>query len=162
MQIVGLFLIVIGLAMAVFDIIYYKTKNLNVSWIGFGVLYAVGIFGVLSNDSLKEALQISTEKSFFNVWSLVILAIGIISSYFYFQILSNKGDKKLIIGILSAVAIHFILFFSLHAYLLAALLLLNCFISYRREQISIYSTVAMDAGIKMIVGLLLFISPLLK
>lgn len=156
MQIVGLFLIVIGLAMIAFDFTYYKTKNLNFSWISFGILYMFGILGVLNNNSLKESLNVATGKSFFSIWSIIILAIGIIASYFYFQILSNKGDKKLIIGILTAVALHFIPFFSVYAYILSAALLINCFISFNKDKISIYSTVAIDAGIKIIIGILLF------
>lgn len=155
MQVVGLFLIVIGLGMIAFDFTYYKTKNLNGSWISFGILYMIGILGVLNNDALKQALHVDTGKSLFSIWSIIILAVGIAAAYFYFQILSNKGDKKLIIGILTAVAIHFIPFFSVYAYILSAALLINCFISFKKEAISIYSTVAIDAGIKMLMGLLL-------
>lgn len=155
MQIVGLFLIIIGLAMITFDFTYFKTKNLNLSWISFGFLYMVGILGVLNNDSLKDFFNVTTGKSLFSSWSIIILAVGIASSYFYFSILSNRGDKKLIIGILTAVAIHFIPFFSIYAYILSAALLLNCFISFNNDNISIYSTVAIDAGIKISIGLLL-------
>lgn len=154
MRLVGLFLLVISLAMGSFALAYRKTKKLNLAWLCFGIPYAIGIFGILGNSSLKVKLGIDPTTVFFNYWSLILLASGIILAFVF---LAQHSERSLILGVLTAVALHFLPFNSLYTYVLTICLVVNCFLGFSDPKLSIDRIVGVDAGLKGLLGVVLLV-----
>lgn len=150
----GLFLMAMGVAMAAMTITYRKTENMQTAWAVFGALYTVGIFATLGNSALKNWLQIETGKSFFSLWSIVILAVGISLALF---VGAKKDERTAILGVLLAVGVHFLPFGAWPAYLLAGLCTASAVVGLLNSKISIYKLLTADAMIKFAVGAALVI-----
>lgn len=110
---IGIFLLVIGFAMALMTVAYQKTSKLNLAWGCFGMFYTVGLLLLLTDNPWKEALQISSNYKFYNISSLIILFIGIMLSY---VIGSKKGDRYIIAGVLFSAGVHFLPFHTIYTY----------------------------------------------
>lgn len=150
-KLIGLFLIIIGLGMLLLKIIYSRTGNLQKGWVGFGVVYTVGIFGFLTNQTVLDYFGIIKGKSFISPIAFVILGLGIMLSYIFFK----NTERRLIISILIVVGIHFIPF-GVVAYPLTALVVSNALIGLRFSIISNGNLLLIDSLIKIIFGLVLF------
>ena len=93
-------------------------------------LYTLGILMLMTNNPIKTYLNVSSNSRFCSIPSLIILMIGIMLS---FILLSNKGEKYVISGILFSVGIHFILFNSIYTTILSGLVSLNAIYSFVKK-----------------------------
>lgn len=101
-QLIGLFLMIIGMSMFLMGAVYKKTKNLNLSWIIFGIIYAIGIFEILHNRTLSPVTETYSKNSILSPISFAILGIGIMMSYIIF----GKDERKLLLSVLFVVGLH--------------------------------------------------------
>lgn len=154
-KLIGIFLFVIGFAMALMTLAYQKTKKLNLAWGCFGIFYTVGLLLLLTENPLKEVLQISSNHKFYNISSLFILFIGIMLSY---VIGSKKGDRYIIAGVLFSVGLHFLPFHTIYTYVLSVGLMANAIVVFYKKDISIVKVLTIDALMKLSLGMLLMIS----
>ena len=138
--------------MALMGITFHRTNKMNLSWMVFGVVYSIGIFGVLGNAALKNRLNIPQGTSYFSPISIIILAIGIALS---FVLLGAKGEQYVILGILFTVGVHFIPLNTIYTYILAMLVCLNAIAPLLFKKITIYQSISVDSIIKILMGLLL-------
>lgn len=151
MNLIGLFLITMGLAMLGMGVIYKKTKNLNLSWIFFGIIYIFGIFGVLKNSSLMAMFHVSNNKSVISLFSLLILGIGIMISYIFF----GKNERKLILSILLVVGIHLIPLKNLIAFFIFIMISINALIGFWKKNKDVTFFIFSDSFIKICSGIIL-------
>lgn len=96
----------------------------------------------------------SSNSHFYSIPSLIILIIGIILS---FVLLTSKGEKYVISGILLCVGIHFLAFNSIYTIILSALVSLNAIYSFVKKDCSIYKILMIDALLKSFMGVLLLL-----
>ncbi len=148
----GLFLIVMGLSMFLMCLVYYKVKKMKFAWISFGVIYTLGILMLMTENPIKSYLGVSSDSNFYSIPSLIILIIGIMLS---FVILSKKGERYVIAGILFSVGIHFLPFDSIYTIILSILVSLNAIYSFLKKDSSIYKTIIIDALLKIAMGIVL-------
>lgn len=141
-----------GLAMLVMGIIYKKTKKLQIAWIGLGVVYSIGIFGVLTNSALLDMFSISKGTSFISPIALIILGVGIMLSYIIF----GKDEQKTILSVLIVVGIHFLPFISYVTYLLAPIVIGNALLGFYLKKVEVSTFVFTNALIKFLAGIMLF------
>lgn len=151
---IGLFLIIMGFAMITMTIAYYKTHKLNLSWSCFGILYTLGLYLLFTNNPIKNQLNIASTNQFFSIASLVMLFVGIMLSYIIF---SKKGERYIIAGVLFSVGVHFIPFDSIYTYILAILIMVNAISVFFKENRSIIHVCAIDAMLKILLGIYLLI-----
>ena len=128
--VIGLFLIIMGISMFLMCLVYYKTSKMKYAWMAFGFLYTIGILMLMTNNPIKTYLNVSSNSRFYSIPSLIILMIGIMLS---FILLSNKGEKYVISGILFSVGIHFIPFNSIYTMILSGLVSLNAIYSFVKK-----------------------------
>lgn len=150
----GLFLIIMGLSMLLMCLVYYKTKTMKYSWMAFGSLYTLGILLLMTNNPIKAYLNVSPNRGFYSIPSLIVLIIGIMLS---FILLSKKGERYVISGILLSVGIHFLPFNSIYTIILSILVCINAIFSFIRKESSIYKTLLMDAFLKIAMGFVLLL-----
>lgn len=150
----GLFLIIMGLSMFLMCFVYYKSKEMKYAWMSFGALYTLGILLLMTDNPIKSYLNVSSNSKFYSIPSLIILFIGVMLS---FVLLSNKGEKYVISGILLTVGIHFLPFHSIYTMILSTLVIVNALYSFVNKDRSIYKGLVIDALSKTFMGLLLFI-----
>lgn len=154
-DLLGIFLLTMGVGMLAMGFTLKKTNNVSLSWMVFGIIYTVGIIGVLGNSHLKSWLNISEQgKSLFSIYSIIILAAGIMLSFVFG---SKKGERTIILGILFTVGIHFLPFNNEFTYILAAGVAANSAIAFWKTQTSIYVTIGIDALLKITMGVFLFL-----
>lgn len=149
---IGIFLLVIGFAMALMTVTYQNTKKLNLAWGCFGMFYTMGLLLLLTENPVKDALQISSNHKFYNISSLVILFIGIMLSY---VIGSKKGDRYIIAGVLFSVGVHFLPFHTIYTYVLSVGLMANAIVVFYKEDSSILKVLTIDALMKLSLGMFL-------
>lgn len=151
----GLFLIIMGLSMFLMCFVYYESKKMKYAWMSFGALYTLGILLLMTDNPIKSYLNVSSNSKFYSIPSLIILFIGVMLS---FVLLSNKGEKYVISGILLTVGIHFLPFHSIYTMILSTLVIVNALYSFIKKDRSIYKGLVIDALSKTFMGfLLLFI-----
>ncbi len=151
----GLFLIIMGLSMFMMCSVYYKTRKMQYGWMTFGFFYTFGILMLMTDNPIKSYLKVSSNSNFYSIPSLIILIIGIMLSYI---LLSDKGEKYVIVGILFSVGVHFIPFTSIYTIVLSALVTLNALYSFIKKDSSVFKTLLIDALLKIVMGfVLLFI-----
>lgn len=151
----GLFLIIMGLSMFLMCLVYYKTKKMGYAWMSFGFLYTLGILMLMTDNPIKSYLNVSSNSNFYSIPSLIILIIGIMLS---FILLTNKGERYVIAGILFSVGIHFLPFNSIYTIILSVLVILNALYSSIKKDSTIYTAIMIDALLKILMGfVLLFI-----
>lgn len=148
----GLFLIIMGLSMFLMCFVYYKSKKMKYAWMSFGILYTLGILLLMTDNPIKSYLNVSSNSKFYSIPSLIILIIGVMLS---FVLLSNKGEKYVISGILLTVGIHFLPFNSIYTMILSALVSLNALYSFVKKDSSIFMVLVIDALLKNCMGFLL-------
>lgn len=148
----GLFLIIMGLSMFLMCFVYYKSKKMKYAWMSFGALYTLGILLLMTDNPIKSYLNVSSNSKFYSIPSLIILIIGVMLS---FVLLSNKGEKYVISGILLTVGIHFLSFHSIYTMILSALVIVNALYSFVKKDCSIYKGLVIDALSKTFMGFLL-------
>lgn len=147
--ILGVFLLIMGLAMGIFAHTYKKNKNINKAWAYFGCIYTIGVILinlVIINSSGKE------NKIAIPLLSIVILVIGISLSYIT---LYKKGEEYVIGGILLTTGIHFLPFQSTVSIILSVFIIGNCILYFSNKNISINRLLMNDVWIKCIIGLIL-------
>lgn len=150
-KLIGLFLVTIGIAMFIMALIYKKTEKLQYAWMGFGIVYMLGIFGVLTNKSMLNYFGIVTTKSFMSPLPFIILGVGIMLSYIFIR----NNERMLILSILFVVGLHFLPFGNV-AYLLAGLVFVNCIIGFFFKNTDVTMYIFSDALIKIVFGGVLF------
>ena len=107
---------------------------------------------LMTENPIKSYLGVSSDSNFYSIPSLIILIIGIMLS---FVILSKKGERYVIAGILFSVGIHFLPFDSIYTIILSILVSLNAIYSFLKKDSSIYKTIIIDALLKIAMGIVL-------
>lgn len=152
MALIGLFLIVMGIAMFGMGIVYQTTSNLGYSWGIFGFIYSFGLFGVLFNSTIQTLLNAKITN--FPIVSIMILALGIILSYVLF---AKRGGRYVILSILFVVGIHFLPFNSIVSSILAVLICLNALVGFYLKKAEIATFIFSDGVLKVITGVVCLI-----
>lgn len=152
--ILGIFLIMMGLAMGAMCLVYYKTGKLNFAWMSFGFLYTLGLMLLLTDNPIKTSMKVANSHNFFSLPSLIILMIGIMLSFVLFH---KKGERFVIASILFVVGVHFLPFQSIYTYVLGALVMINAIYAIVKENHSIHKTIAIDALAKVMMGIVLLL-----
>lgn len=74
---IGIFLLIIGIAMAFMALVYFKTRKMSKSWSIFSILYTIRLLVLFTNNPIKDSLKIT---SIDNVYSNSFCQ-GVLSNY---------------------------------------------------------------------------------
>lgn len=153
-ELVGIFLMGVSIALFLFGLIYLYRANLNYAWIGFGIVYACSVFGILGNKKLKKKLGVERDSRIIKPASIVILAIGLILS---FAIAANYGERYLILGVLITVGLHFLPFGARYALALCILAIANGMLGIFLPVLPVWIFVFIDGAIKLFIGVWMYL-----
>lgn len=154
--ILGIFLLIMGIAMWSFAHTYKISKNVNRAWVYFGSIYAIGIILINLADIINPSGKV--DKIAIPLLSIIIMMIGISLSYI---ILERRGKELVIGGILLTIGIHFLPFNSIISMLLSILITGNCILYFSNKNISVNRLLMNDVWIKCIIGLILLASSII-
>lgn len=153
-ELVGIFLMGVSVSMFLFGLIYLYWANLNYAWIGFGIVYACSLFGILSNKKLKKKLGVERNSRIIKPASIVILVIGLILS---FAIAANYGERYLILGVLITVGLHFLPFGAKYALALSFLAIVNGMLGVFLLALPVWIFIFIDGAIKLFIGVWMYL-----